>query len=127
MSLSTAKLESLSVDELSALYDRVGLVLTKRIENEKRKLEETLLNLRKGAATNRAAAVRRRSKLADSQRRPRRKYPPVRPKYRNPSDRSQTWAGRGKQPRWLVAQLKAGKKIDDFLIGAKAGKRGTRA
>ena len=46
----------------------------------------------------------------------RRKYPPVLPKYQNPSDPSETWAGRGKQPRWLTSQLKAGKKIDDFLI-----------
>jgi len=124
MSLSTSKLESLSVDELSALYDRIGLVLTKRIESEKRKLEETLVNLRRSSVADRASG-RRAVKSADLQRRPRRKYPPVRPKYRNPADRSQTWAGRGKQPKWLVAQLKAGKKMDDFLIKS-GGKRGGR-
>jgi DNA-binding protein H-NS len=40
----------------------------------------------------------------------------VTPKYRNPEDPSQTWAGRGLRPRWLVAALKSGKKLDDFLI-----------
>lgn len=40
----------------------------------------------------------------------------VAPKYRNPADPSQTWAGRGQPPRWLAAELKAGKKVDDFLI-----------
>jgi DNA-binding protein H-NS len=32
----------------------------------------------------------------------------------NPS--GETWAGRGVRPLWLVAALKKGKKLDDFLI-----------
>jgi len=40
----------------------------------------------------------------------------VAPKYRNPADPSQTWAGRGQPPRWLAAELKSGKKLEDFLI-----------
>jgi DNA-binding protein H-NS len=43
-------------------------------------------------------------------------YPPVLPKYRNPVRPSETWAGRGKQPRWLSDQLRSGKKLDEFLI-----------
>jgi DNA-binding protein H-NS len=46
----------------------------------------------------------------------RRPYPTVVPKYRNPDRPSETWAGRGKKPRWLAAQLKSGKRIDDFRI-----------
>jgi DNA-binding protein H-NS len=38
----------------------------------------------------------------------------VPPKYRSPS--GETWAGRGARPRWLVAALKKGKKIEGFLI-----------
>jgi DNA-binding protein H-NS len=38
----------------------------------------------------------------------------VPPKYRSPS--GETWAGRGVKPRWLVAALKRGKKVDQFLI-----------
>jgi DNA-binding protein H-NS len=30
-----------------------------------------------------------------------------------------TWAGRGAKPRWLVAALKKGKKVEDFLIKRK--------
>jgi DNA-binding protein H-NS len=45
----------------------------------------------------------------------------VPPKYRGPSDG--TWAGRGARPRWLVAAMKGGKKIDDFLIDKSAPKR----
>ena len=44
----------------------------------------------------------------------------VPPKYRGPS--GETWAGRGARPRWLVAAIKGGKKLDDFLIEKSARK-----
>jgi DNA-binding protein H-NS len=47
----------------------------------------------------------------------------VPPKYRSRS--GETWAGRGAKPRWLVAALKGGKKLDDFLID-KPSRRGPR-
>ena len=40
----------------------------------------------------------------------------VAPKYRNPDNKRETWAGRGRQPRWVVAKLKAGKKLQDLKI-----------
>jgi DNA-binding protein H-NS len=40
----------------------------------------------------------------------------VAPKYRNPAKPTETWAGRGKPPRWLAAEIKKGKKISDFAI-----------
>ena len=42
------------------------------------------------------------------------KRKPVAVKYRD--DQGNTWTGRGSQPRWLVASLKAGKKIGDFTV-----------
>lgn len=47
-----------------------------------------------------------------------RKVSKVAPKYRNPANPQETWTGRGKQPRWLAAQVKKGKKAEDFLIKA---------
>ncbi|CAM4438155.1 hypothetical protein F901_01354 [Acinetobacter dispersus] len=40
----------------------------------------------------------------------------VEPRYRNKSNTEETWTGRGKQPRWLVAELEKGAKLEDFLI-----------
>ena len=37
-------------------------------------------------------------------------------KYRNPKDETQTWAGRGRKPTWLVAALKKGQKIENFEV-----------
>lgn len=40
----------------------------------------------------------------------------VAPKYRNPANAKETWAGRGKQPRWLSAETAKGRKLEEFLI-----------
>ena len=45
----------------------------------------------------------------------------VPPKYRSPS--GETWAGRGARPPWLVAAIKRGRKLEDFLIDKSARKR----
>src|SRR5262249_41618055 len=42
-------------------------------------------------------------------------------KYRGPS--GETWAGRGAKPKWLVAAIKRGRKLDHFLIGKGRKKR----
>ncbi|GAA5186513.1 H-NS histone family protein [Acinetobacter kookii] len=40
----------------------------------------------------------------------------VEPRYRSKKNSADTWTGRGKQPRWLVAELESGAKLEDFLI-----------
>ena len=37
-------------------------------------------------------------------------------KYRNHAT-GETWTGRGKMPRWLQAEVNAGRRKEDFLIG----------
>jgi DNA-binding protein H-NS len=40
----------------------------------------------------------------------------VAPKYRNPANPAQTWAGRGQQPKWLVVETGNGRALEEFLI-----------
>ncbi len=47
---------------------------------------------------------------------PRRKRSTLPPKYRDPSNPANTWAGRGKRPKWLAEKLAAGARIEDFAI-----------
>jgi len=119
MKFGKFNLSSLSMDELWALHEEVGNILSEKITNEKRELEERLAKLNSGMM----AKMNRPDPQAAERRSVRRKYPPVLPKFQNPSDPSETWAGRGKQPRWLVLQLKAGKKMNDFLIDRTKRKR----
>jgi DNA-binding protein H-NS len=47
----------------------------------------------------------------------------VAPKYRDPSDPSQTWSGRGRQPIWFAAALKKrGVTAESLLIGGAVTK-----
>lgn len=51
--------------------------------------------------------------LIKSNRTPRR---PIPPRYRNSFNPSETWTGRGKQPKWLQALIAKGHKIEEFEI-----------
>ena len=119
MKFGKFNLSSLTTDELWALHEQVGNILAEKITAEKRELEQRLAKLNSGMM---AKASRPDLQVAE-RRSARRKYPPVLPKFQNPSDPSETWAGRGKQPRWMVLQLKAGKKMNDFLIDRVKRKR----
>jgi len=96
----------MSVEELWSLHELVSAALARKIQAETAKLDQRLRQLS-------LAAVSYNGKKKGRARRP---YPLVHPKYRNPAEPSETWAGRGKRPRWLSAQLKSGKQIDDFRI-----------
>ena len=50
----------------------------------------------------------------------------VEPKYRDPENPSQTWAGRGQAPRWLTAHEAAGRKREEFLIGTASAPQAKR-
>lgn len=38
------------------------------------------------------------------------------PKYANPGDKSQTWTGKGRKPKWVNEALEAGKSLEDLAI-----------
>ena len=107
-------LDAMSIDEMWHLHEEISKVLSVRLTTEKRELEKRLAQLRRENEM-------RGSEPADAQSakdppRERRKYPRVSPKYRNPKEPSETWSGRGKQPRWLAAALKTGHSIEEFVI-----------
>jgi DNA-binding protein H-NS len=105
-------LDSMSVDEMWQLHEEISQVLSVRLTSEKRELEKRLEQLRRD---RQVPALK--SSVEDLSVTPRRKYPRVHPKYQNPEVPSETWSGRGKTPRWLVAALKSGHKLEDFAIG----------
>jgi DNA-binding protein H-NS len=111
------ELESVSLDELWALHEKISAVLSARIKAEKHELEKRLAVLDRGVG---ALIPPGQAQMGDAKRR--RKYPRVMPKYRNPQT-SETWSGRGKLPRWLVAAMKSGRKMEEFRIGEGHGTR----
>jgi DNA-binding protein H-NS len=122
MSAKEIELKSMSLDDLWSLHEEISAILSARIEAEKRELEKRLAVLSRGVAATHELDDARPLQGG----KPRRKYPRVLPKYRNPKT-SETWSGRGKLPRWLVAAMKSGKKIEEFRISDGGSKSRQRA
>lgn len=105
-------LEAMDFEELWLLHEELTKILAEKITVEKRELEKRLAQLNQpdvGGPESGAAEMG----LAQP---PRRKYPKVVPKYFNPLKPTETWSGRGKQPRWLVAALQSGHTLEEFRI-----------
>jgi DNA-binding protein H-NS len=117
-------LKSMSIERLTTLRGKVDATLRSKVTETRRTLEAELAKLsRFRGSGGRGVALGRR-------------VSPVAPKYQNPENPSETWAGRGLRPRWLAAALKTGHKIEEFLIGgaskpaaakASKNKRGRKA
>jgi DNA-binding protein H-NS len=106
--MANANLSGMTVEALMDLRTRID----KRLLEHRSQIEQQLERITR---IDGARVVRgERSALKG------RKVPP---KYRSRS--GETWAGRGARPRWLVAAIKEGKKLDDFLID-KSSRRGPR-
>jgi DNA-binding protein H-NS len=97
--------EKMAVEELWRLREEITEVLRRKITEEERKLERRLALLHGTLLAEKVGS--------GAQRRP---YPKVLPKYRNPAEPAETWSGRGKRPKWVIAQLKSGKKLDDLAM-----------
>lgn len=116
-------LNGLSAKELDALISQAKRRMTtlkkrKPVATVRSKLNAlaaaegyTLVELFGGKTTAKKAAAKPRKAAKKG-----RKLGKVAPKYRNPANPKETWTGRGKQPRWMAALTKKGKKVEDFLI-----------
>lgn len=106
-------LEAMSIEEMWQLHEEIIQVLSNKLTSEKRELEKRLAKLRQDK--NMPGPVSQ-DQHAKGRTQKRRKYPKVFPRYRNPDNHSETWSGRGKQPRWLAAALTRGRAIEEFKI-----------
>ncbi len=105
--MKNMNLQNMPLDQLWDLHEKLGSLLATRMTAEKRELEIKLSKLQNREFT----AVRGVA--------PRRAYPKVYPKFRNPADSSQTWAGRGRTPGWISKHLASGRSIDELKIAGR--------
>jgi DNA-binding protein H-NS len=110
MLVKRMNLKTLSFDDLVALRDSAEALIAKRVAEEKRTLEDRLSRLSRFAG----GVIR---KLTGGSSLKGRK---AAPKYRNPANPDETWAGRGMKPRWLQALLAEGRSMEEFAIAGAA-------
>ena len=104
--MAKSNLTSMSVDALIEMRDNIGKILSDKVGD----LQRQLAALGDGGWINSGKKAVGRPKGSSL------KGKKVAPKYRNPTNWSETWAGRGATPRWMAAAIKTGKKKADFLI-----------
>ena len=123
-------LDAMSLAELLQLRDEIRTALSGKIQMERRELQskiDELARLKSGSddvnSSEPSVAKRGRSKtarkhLSGNRRTIRAGHAlagrKVEPKYRDPANPAQTWAGRGQVPRWLKAYEAAGRKRKTF-------------
>jgi len=107
-------LSSFSDDDLAAL---IGLAEQEQAARRERKRADFFSSIREQAQ---ALGVAPEDVVAALSRKEQRPAPDrrakVAPKYRNPANPAETWAGRGVKPKWMQALLAQGKSMDDFKI-----------
>jgi DNA-binding protein H-NS len=98
-------LKTMSIDKLRDMKSKIEAAISAKVSERRRELETELSKLTRFGGGGKAVQFGRGGPKG-----------PVPPKYRNPENPTETWAGRGLKPRWLAAAIKSGKKLDDFLI-----------
>lgn len=104
----TMDFQNMSPDELKRIRDQAEEQLHERNKGRIQELRREAKELAKelGISVNEVYGV-------ESGKYNRRK---AAPKYANPDNPTQTWAGRGKRPVWLIEKLKAGHSLEEFKI-----------
>ncbi|MHB1057860.1 MAG: H-NS histone family protein [Rhodanobacter sp.] len=108
-------LKALSPKELQALIASANAQLQEARATQVRAIREKIDALLKsaGMSINEVYPTRGGKKAAGKK-----GAGSVAPKYRNPSNASETWSGRGRQPVWFAGALKKrGVTADSMLIG----------
>jgi DNA-binding protein H-NS len=90
------------VDELWELYQEVGTLLQDRLASELQTTQQRLRELEANAMLHALKPAAR-----------------AKARFVNPSNPSQTWAGRGRMPNWLTQALAMGRSLEDYKIVAE--------
>jgi len=104
--MARVNVDRMTFKELLDLEAKVqtAIALARQRERAKVKQEMTALAEKHGFTLRELVGGRGKGKV-------------VAPKYANPDDPSQTWAGRGRKPLWLVAKMKKkGTKLQQFAL-----------
>lgn len=109
MTSNNFDLTNLSVAELRDLSAKAGNLLQDKQESQIADAYEKI----KAIASAVNMSVDEIAVWGGNQARKRKK---VSVKYVNKNNPTETWTGRGQQPRWVKAELAAGKKLEDFAV-----------
>lgn len=100
-------LSNFSFQQLRELEQQVAEQIASRQTQERAKAQQQILALAKSVGLSleeilNAKVPKQRQRAAV--------------RFQNPQDSSQTWSGRGRQPRWVRAYVEAGNALESLLV-----------
>jgi DNA-binding protein H-NS len=100
-------ISKLSLSELRQLQEDIKKQMKKREQDDLSKAREQILAIAQsvGVSVKELVGTGIRAKTGT-----------VAVRYRNPSDASQQWTGRGRQPMWVQEWTDSGKTMDDLKV-----------
>src|SRR5882672_8140712 len=101
-------LEKMSYSDLTQLRSDIDHLLVEKQASEKMALRQRLADMAKAEGFSLEELLGKGTRKGKGT---------VAVKYRDPKNPTNTWTGRGRMPRWMVATTKGGRmKKEDFLI-----------
>ena len=101
-------LEELTLEQLAKLAEAIQSQLDAKRHEVREQLRQELIDKARQLGIDPSDVLpARKARVSRSE---------VTPKYRDTRDPTQTWSGRGRQPRWLQELIAAGENKDDYLI-----------
>lgn len=109
--MANVDLSKYDIGELKNLQAQIEKAIKDRQQDEVKKAREQILSIAQDVGMSLEELLAKngaKSKGASGKK--------AQPQYQNPADNSQTWTGRGRQPKWIANGLANGKTLDDFRI-----------
>lgn len=107
--MANVNLDKMSLKELLDLDAKVEKAIGNARERERSEVKQKIEAIVQNAGFSVSELFGGRAPAAGKGRQ-------VAAKFVNPENRSETWTGRGRKPRWLTAKLDKGAKLEDFAV-----------
>ena len=99
---------TLSDDDLEALRVSVESEAKRRIVKQRAAVRKQIAELAEKHAIDLTTIAPRSTRKGDAA--------PAEPRYRDPANEFNTWAGKGRKPKWLIDRIAAGDQLEDLEI-----------
>jgi len=112
--MKTIDLSGYNLSELKGLQFDIEKTIKERQQDEVRKAREQIQAIAQslGVSVEELLSASGKSGAAGK----RGTGTKVEAQYQNPANSSQTWTGRGRQPKWIAEGIAGGKKLEEFKI-----------
>lgn len=109
--MANIDLSNYNLSELKGLDHEIEKEIKSRLQSDFAKAREEILAIAQEAGISVEELLATKTKKSNKG-----KGQKIQAQYQNPANEAQTWAGRGRQPKWIAEGIANGKQLADFRI-----------